>query len=359
VASSLDRARAERDQHPIEAEQHAADATLFWSWQHNTAWVVRASCYLRAGQIPEAYGCWAQVARPQMAAKGDLLDLADLALDAHEERLADWANTAAASGPSENRRWLSQRVLLSVQRQQLDRVVSDSAELRAIAADDGRSWNTIGDAEFALNRFPQAVEAYNRARVAKNAPLPADRLEPLRARLTQLLVDLGEYERAAPFIAEELQANPHDAAALRKQATLLRSRGEIGPALDTITKAYKTTPGDERVRLLYATLLMDAQRGEEAAVILRRLIADRPFLPEARHRYAGLLRQQNAVEEALQHERESQRLRQLERDLLDRQSEWSTSSTPDTARKIADILRALGRSRDAATWDQLAASSAK
>jgi tetratricopeptide (TPR) repeat protein len=358
VASSLDRARTERDGNPIEAEQHAADATLFWSCQHNTAWVVRASCYLRAGQIAEAYGCWAQVTRPRRAVQSDLLDLAELAVQTHEDRLADWANAAAARSMGD-RRWLSQRVILSLRKQQWDQVVNESAELRKIAAEDGRSWKAIGDAEFALNRFPQAVDAYDRAATAQYAPLPSDQLEPLRARLTQLLVDLGEFERATPMIAAELQANPEDAAALRKQAVLLRSRGEIQPALETIQKAYRSAPNDERIRILFATLLIDAQQPEEAAEIFRRLIADRPFLAEARHRYAGLLRQQNAVDEALPHERESQRLRQLERDLLDRQSDWNASTSPATARKIAEILRELGRSQDARAWDQLAVPSSK
>jgi tetratricopeptide (TPR) repeat protein len=337
-----------------QAEQIAAEATLFWSMQRDTAWVVRAECSLRSREIPEAYGCWAQVSKPQSVSQLDLLALADVALDMQENRLAEWANTAAERGPVHRQTWLSQRLNLSVRNQLWGRVVTEAAELRTLAADDGRSWLAVAEAELALNRFPQAAEAYAQAAAAQSDPLLPTQLENMRPKWSQLLLDLGEWEPAATLVTAELEEHPEDAATLRKHATILRSRGEFNPALEVIVKAHQLRPSDERIRLLHAILLIDTQRQKEAAEILRRLIAERPRLPEPRHRYAILLRQQGMAAEAMVHEREAQRLSEYQRNLLALKHEWNTAPAPETARQIAETLRNLGMVQEALAWDELA-----
>lgn len=353
TARCLARARDELQRNPVRAEEIAAEATLNWSLQRETAWIVRGRCCLAAGAIPEAYGCWSNAARPNRASQDDLLALADAALSIREWRLAEWANAAAERSNLNRRTWLTQRLMLSIHDHKWDRVAIEADELIPLAGDHGPSWLAVADAHFTLSRFPLAAEAFRRAADAQATALTEEHRRELTPRWAQLLIDLGEFDAAAPLVAIELASQPNDAAALRRQATILRSQGNTGEALAAIEVASRLGPDDERVAVLHATLLVDSGKNDEAVVILRRLIERKPYLPEPRHRYALLLRQQQNLEAAVLQEQEAQRLSQLQRDLLNGQAMWSTEKSPQLAAEIARILQQLGRIQEASEWERL------
>ncbi len=354
TARCLARARDELLRNPLRAEQIAAEATLNWSFQRETAWIVRGRCCLLSDEIPEAYGCWSNAARPNRASQDDLLALADAALNIREWRLAEWANAAAERSNRNRRIWLTQRLMLSTHDQKWDRVAIEADGLIPLAGDHGPTWMAIAEAHFALNRFPLAAEAFRRAADAKATALSEQQRREMTPRWAQLLIDLGEFDAAAPLVASELASQPNDAGALRRHATVLRSQGNTAEALSTIEVAVQVAPDDERVTVLHATLLVDSGKNDEAAVILRRVIERKPYLPEPRHRYALLLREQQNWEAAVSQEQEAQRLSQLQRDLLNAQFAWNTERSPKLAAEIARILHQLGRAQEARMWERRA-----
>ncbi len=348
----LSQARDLIDRDPAAAEEVAARATGAWSWQRDTAWVVRGRCLLATRELPEACGCWSFVSAPQRVPTADLLEFAAAAASAGDLPLAELV-LAAADRPGEYRQaWLTKSLQLAIVNQRWDRVAAWSDELSPLAAESGPAWHAVAEARRSLGQFPAASAAYRHAWVADAPPVDAATRTAIRDQWSQLLLDLGEFSAAEPLIAETLAEHPTDPAALRRQAAVLRSRGAFDAALEQVAAARRTAPADLRVQLLTAAILSDLGRGEDARHILEPLIASHPYLPEPRHRLAQILRQTGETERAVAEESRAQALSRHQRELLDQQSAWRRRRDPSTARRIGELLRELGREIDAQEWDR-------
>jgi tetratricopeptide (TPR) repeat protein len=228
---------------------------------------------------------------------------------------------------------------------------------RVVAAqpDDAGTWHLLGRAYRLDGDLPKSVEAYGRA-----LDLAPDSM-PTTGRLADVLLELGEVDRAAPYVATyvarrpkdpaglwllgrvavergqwtaarrsleaSVQADPNHAAVLFLLGRVYRELGEVERAQACIDRASSYTRGqvlqipdlietamyresDSPAYLeSYMNALWKARRYADAIVVARELVRRRPGDQHAHRNLAALAKLTGRLDEAVAHARRAVEIR--------------------------------------------------
>ncbi len=313
------------------AEAKAAELTGTWTLQADATWVARGVCFLRMGQVPEAYGCWARVKNPQSTPSADLLSLAEAAVG-RDNRLA-WLALEAADRPEVVRRdWLV--AALNAPPPPAGRYAEPGEEawerelLELSTADDGPAWLAVAESRWRQGRFAASATAFGTALSALHPPLPEKQWRAAATRGLPLLVETGQLDLAREPAERARAVRPRPAALSYALAVLDRADGRLGDALAEAREAHKEATDNPRNACLLGRLLQETGRVEEAERVLRTAIDKFPRVPEPRHRLARLLRQTGRVAEADTQDASAQELAAGERRRLNTKGEAPRDASP-------------------------------
>ena len=193
-----------------------------------------------------------------------------------------------------------------------------------LAADPrrGEAMELLGGALQAQGRVPEALEWYDRAKVARPAAAS------LRHNRAQALALLGRLDEALAELREAVRLQPQLQPAWTQLGSVLAARGEAAEAERAYRRAIALQPDHAGAHYNLALLLQETGRIDEAIACYRKALALRPDLAPAHNNLANALVSRGRAEEALAHYAQAVR---LDPQLADAQSNFGNA------------LRELGR----------------
>jgi tetratricopeptide (TPR) repeat protein len=330
IRRQLDEVLLRAGDDPERAEANAAALTDLWTTHSSAAWVVRAVCFLRLGQTPEAYGCWAQVKDARSVPTADLLALAEAAMG-RDDRL-DWMALEAADRPQADRRdWLvaALRAPPPAEGRYANQGNVWERELLGIAAsEDGPAGMAIAEARLRRGEYATAAAAFGNSLVAKSPPLSETHWRAAAVRGFPLLVETGQFDLVRPVAERTRSLRPKPPVLSYALAVFDRAEGRLDAALVEVQEAQLGDPGNPRSACLLGLLLQETGQSDAAERVFRQAIDRFPRVPEPRHRLARLLRQTDRSAEADQQDAIAQTLAAEERNRLNKKGEAARAAPP-------------------------------
>ncbi len=181
----------------------------------------------------------------------------------------------------------------------IDELLSRAGEPGLANLDPFQLWHLKGVALQQKAFFPEAVEAYTKARERledRIAEHPEDSMAVTALReavsaMSQMLDQLGRFEQAASLYERWIELGPRDSQPLARLANLYNRNGRFEEGLATLRKLEQLDPDNARTQYFLGLTLTDLERQEEAESCLAKALELEPEFPEAQQRLQVL--QQN------------------------------------------------------------------
>lgn len=128
------------------------------------------------------------------------------------------------------------------------------------------SYIMIAESYLAEGKKQEAVEFYKK--LAENVPSEANQAF---YKMEQTLFDLGQFSEVETIYNNILKACPDDAGILKSLAGIAERKGDIQAAIDSLTQAVNTDPGDVVAAVWLAGLYVNKGQNQQAYKILQNI----------------------------------------------------------------------------------------
>ncbi len=334
---------------PAQADALAEAALNAETGNASQAWLIRCRAQLALEKPLEALGAYAQIKQPDQCDVSGWCALIEEAQAAHHSMLADMAMSVALRFGSERARVLTLALPIKASTLSEKEVTELVQELRGLAGSRADCWRAVGMTEQARGRYAEAVDAYRQA-VSQSDVSQRIGLSS-RRELAQLLISLGQFSEAEPLVTEVLHVPPPISEDQLRLAQLRRSTGDRVSAEQLLNQVIEKEPDNLSALLLRGAVRTEQKHLAEAQADFERCLEISPVHDEANYRLSQVLLRQGDSSGAARHLRESSRLSELKRRVLEINRRRETApEDPKLMDELADLFEALGQPRTSAVW---------
>lgn len=322
------------------------------------AWLIRCRAQLALGKPLEALGAYALIKQPEQCVVSDLCALIEEAEAAHQTMLADMAATAALRHESDRVRVLALALPLKANMLSEPEASELVQELRQLSGSRADCWQAVGITEQVLGQYAEAVDAFRKAVNCSDVTQPVGL--STRRQLAELLIILGQFSEADLLVTEVLHSAPPLSEDKLRLAQLRRSTGDRDMAEQLLDQVIENEPENLLALMLRGISRAEQEQIAKAQADFEHCLRIAPLHDEAHYRLSQMLRRRGDLLGAAKHLKESQRLSEMKRRILEINRRRETAlQDPQLMEEMADIYDALGQSSSSSEWRRTAESLRK